>query len=252
MNHCSGTTMRRSSQMRTTTYVLPISSIRPHSFSTITTSSRRIGCASAICRPAMRLPNTGRAAMPAITPTMPAEASSVAPTWRIAGNVINTRAPPTSMTTTCSDRPSTRACVWMRRASRLSSPFVGWRSRMPRSTPPIARTSSQTRHSRPPTPSPCRIRPSHSGGSGVTATARLKNSSGSATAVGIAMTCTTRASVLRASCRWVRRASASIRRYTSAPSNTATSSGHPRCNHSGAELMQGSCRRKGAMLGARV
>jgi len=46
MNHCSGTTSRRSSHKRTTTNAPVISSTRPHSPSMISTSSSRIGCVS--------------------------------------------------------------------------------------------------------------------------------------------------------------------------------------------------------------
>ena len=51
-----------------------ISSIVPHSPSTITTSSIRIGCVIAICSPAMMVESDFCAANPAMTPATPAEA----------------------------------------------------------------------------------------------------------------------------------------------------------------------------------
>ncbi len=103
----------------------------------------RIGWLSPICRPAMRLPSTGRAAKPAMMPTTPAEASRLAPTWRTAGKVINIRDTPISTTRPCDTRDSTSVCVWMRRATRLSEPTSGLASITPRATPCTARASSQ-------------------------------------------------------------------------------------------------------------
>src|ERR1700730_8338357 len=51
----------------------------PDSFSTMTASSIRIGCATASCTPAKKFVSTGRAARPATMPATPAEANSVTP-----------------------------------------------------------------------------------------------------------------------------------------------------------------------------
>ncbi len=85
----------------------------------------RMGCASAICRPAIMLLNTGRAAIPATMPTTPAEASRLAPTCRAPGNVISIRARAAITTPVIAVRDSTRAWVAMRRAVRLSSTSAG-------------------------------------------------------------------------------------------------------------------------------
>ena len=55
MNFESGITRRRKSHTRTTTKVALISSIQPHSPSTITTSLILMGCVRAICKPAIRV-----------------------------------------------------------------------------------------------------------------------------------------------------------------------------------------------------
>ena len=125
INQVSGTIMRRSSQMRTTTYVPLISSTRPHSPLTISTSSMRIGCENAICRPAIKLPSTGRAAIPATRPATPAEASKLAPIWRAPGRVSRIKDRPRMMTMACALRVSTRAWVIRRRARRLSATSTG-------------------------------------------------------------------------------------------------------------------------------
>ena len=50
--------------MRTTTYIVPISSIHPHSPSITTASSSRKGCVKAICTPAMRFDRVSFIAIP--------------------------------------------------------------------------------------------------------------------------------------------------------------------------------------------
>src|SRR4051812_3335377 len=105
----------------------------------------RRGCASASCRPAIRLLKTGRAAMPPTTPSTPADASRLAPSWRAPGKVMSAIAMPAISTTTMALRESTRVCVSMRRAWRLSSTEVGLRSMTPSARPDrVERTSQVT------------------------------------------------------------------------------------------------------------
>ncbi len=109
--------------MRTTTCVAPISSMRPQCPSTTTTSSMRIGCTRAICRPAIRLDSTGLAASAATRPATPADASRLVPRCRAAGQVIRIAASAATQTAVSATRASTRTCVWILRASRLSVAF---------------------------------------------------------------------------------------------------------------------------------
>ena len=142
MKYCSGMIRRRSSQIRSTTYVAVISSTRPHSPSTISTSSSRIGCVKASCNPAIILLNTVLPARPATSPTTPAEASRLAPTCRAPGNVISNIAAPITTTNAIAMRESTRVWVWMRRAFMLSSTSTGCRSSTPCAKPAMTRATS--------------------------------------------------------------------------------------------------------------
>ena len=103
----------------------------------------RMGWASAICRPAIMLLNTGRAAMPATIPTTPADASRLAPTCRAPGKVMSMSAMPAMTTPVMAVRESTRAWVAMRRAARLSSTSAGCWAMTPLARPPMAAISSQ-------------------------------------------------------------------------------------------------------------
>ena len=76
-----------------------ISSTVPHSPSTTTVSPMRTMSPKAICRPANKLLSVDWAATPATMPRMPAEASSEAPTARIAGKVSSIEATATTPTT---------------------------------------------------------------------------------------------------------------------------------------------------------
>ena len=78
-------------------------------------------------------------AMPATSPMMPAEASRVVPSWRMAGKVISAMDTPARMIAPCTMRLSTRVCVCTRRALRLSATSTGCRRRMRRSTAPTPR-----------------------------------------------------------------------------------------------------------------
>ena len=69
-----------------------ISSTWPHSPSTTTASSMRMGWAVAIWMPANRFLRTGWSARPAMMPTTPAEASRDTPHWRTAPMVIRAMA----------------------------------------------------------------------------------------------------------------------------------------------------------------
>ena len=93
----------------------------PHSFSTTTASSMRIGCVIASCTPANRLLSTGRAARPATMPATPAEANRLTPYCRTGSKVISAAPTVTITTSTSAARNSTRTCVTCLRASRLSS-----------------------------------------------------------------------------------------------------------------------------------
>src|SRR4030043_69460 len=66
--------------------------MRPHSPSTMTTSSMRMGCVKAICSPAMKVPMVFWAARPTTMPTMPADARMAVPSCLILGNVIRMEA----------------------------------------------------------------------------------------------------------------------------------------------------------------
>ncbi len=112
---------RRSSHRCTTTYVIVISSMRPHSPSSTTTSSTRIASVNAICMPAKTLASEVCAASPATMEMSPADASRLAPAARAAGNV--SRMPATAQTTITAtvSRRSTVICVRTRRACRLSA-----------------------------------------------------------------------------------------------------------------------------------
>lgn len=97
---------------------------------------------SAICNPAIRLPSTGRAAIPATSPATPADASRLAPIWRTFGNVISAAPVPMITISTITVRTSTLACVWTRRACRLSAVSIGWAWMIASPTPAASRTSS--------------------------------------------------------------------------------------------------------------
>ncbi len=105
-------------------------STRPHSPLTIKTSSMRIGCEKAICKPAMKLPSTGLAAIPATRPATPAEASRLAPNWRAPGKVSSMKPRPSKTMMALALRVSTEVCVSTRRARILSSTSTGLRSEM--------------------------------------------------------------------------------------------------------------------------
>ena len=81
-----------------------MSSIRPHSFSTITTSSIRIGSVNAIWIPAIRFLSAGCAAAPSASPASPAEAISVTPMLRTLGMLISIRQNTTSPSSTTPTR----------------------------------------------------------------------------------------------------------------------------------------------------
>jgi len=88
----SGTTSLRSCQICTTTQVSVISSMRPHSPSTMTTSSRRMGWVVAIWNPANRLATVFCAAKPKMMPTTPAETRMLVPNCCTCLNSISTDA----------------------------------------------------------------------------------------------------------------------------------------------------------------
>ncbi len=142
MNHCSGTTSRRSSHNATTTKAPVISSTRPHSPSTMSTSSRRIGWVRASCNPAMRLLSTGRAARPATSPATPAEASRLVPICLTLGKVMRAQATPIRYTKVIKVRLITAVCVCKRRACRLSVAVVGLSSKTTATPAPINRRPS--------------------------------------------------------------------------------------------------------------
>ena len=119
-----GRISRRSSQMCTTTWLSVISSTRPHSPSTTTTSSSRTASLNASCSPAITLPSRLCAASAATMPITPAEASTLAPTARTVGKVISaTPSASTTITATVSRRSMT-TWVCSRRARRLSGTSV--------------------------------------------------------------------------------------------------------------------------------
>src|SRR5689334_25397852 len=90
VKYVQGSTSRRSSQSRTTTYVSVISSMRPHHrpASSSTTSPTRIAPEKAICMPANTAPSDVCAARPATTDSTPAEANTVVPMLENDGNVV--------------------------------------------------------------------------------------------------------------------------------------------------------------------
>src|SRR6185437_16060684 len=61
----------------------------PHSFSTMTASSMRIGWVIASCTPANKLLSTGRAARPTTMPATRAEANKLTPYCRTGSKVIS-------------------------------------------------------------------------------------------------------------------------------------------------------------------
>ena len=106
-----GTTMRRSSHNRTTTYVRLISSMNPVSSSIVTMSPRRIGCVSEIWIPATMPPSDFCAAKPKTTPATPADASSDTPTERTISNWISSTAHASRPTTSEAIRRVTSSWV---------------------------------------------------------------------------------------------------------------------------------------------
>ena len=92
----------------------------------------------------MRLLNTGRAARPPTMPSTPAEASRLAPSWRAPGKVMSTIAVPPISTSTMALRDSTRVCVSMRRACRLSSTFDRIAAIRPSARPPMTPITKRT------------------------------------------------------------------------------------------------------------
>ena len=114
----------------------------PHSPSTTTASSSRIGSAKAICRPAMKLPTVERAATPAMIPAIPAEASRLAPMVRPSGKVSSTVASASTMIPSVTTRPTTRTWVRARRARRLSGMSTSRRRLSASSATRTARSAS--------------------------------------------------------------------------------------------------------------
>ena len=98
--------------------------MRPHSFSTTTTSSTRTASLNASCTPANRLPSVLCAASAAITLIMPAEASTLAPSARTAGKVISMTPMATTTIAATVTRRSITTWVLTRRALRLSGTSV--------------------------------------------------------------------------------------------------------------------------------
>ena len=98
-----------------------ISSIRPHSASTTTTSPIRIASLKASCTPAKKFPSTLCAARPATNEIRPADASTLAPAVRADGNVRS--APAIAHRTNAATVTRRRTVTWvrMRRACRLSA-----------------------------------------------------------------------------------------------------------------------------------
>ncbi len=122
-----------------------ISSIRPHSPSTTTTSPIRIASLKASCTPAKKFPSTLCAARPATNEIRPAEASTLAPAARADGNVSS--APEMAQSTSAATVTRRRTVTWvrMRRAWRLSATSMLYRRSAASST---TNANAPTSHAR--------------------------------------------------------------------------------------------------------
>ena len=129
VKYVDGRIRRRSSQTCTTTYVSVISSIRPHSSATTTTSSTRIASVNASCSPANTLARELCAARPATIEMRPADARRLAPSARADGNVSRIAAIAQSTRIATVMRRSTWTWVRTRRACRLSATSIRYRCR---------------------------------------------------------------------------------------------------------------------------
>ena len=101
-----------------------ISSIQPHSSSTMTTSSSRIASLKATWMPAIRLARVDCAATAATMLSSPAEASTLAPIAWTPGKLYRAAPRATSTTTATVSRRMIRPWVFTRRATRLSATSV--------------------------------------------------------------------------------------------------------------------------------
>ena len=157
----------------------------------MTTSSNRMGWLKAICKPAIRLPSTGRAARPAAMPITPAEASRLMPIWRTSGMVIRARLKPISPMLETARRVTTWVCVWMRRAIRLSLASVWWAITMAWPKPRAMRINSQVSEAISTMVVACRTRAMWAMSSGAPRSTNCKASSGSTMLAGLRAACAT-------------------------------------------------------------